>query len=654
MTDLFRRLSIKGKLVLMIMATSVAVLLLASIGYIAADYYQTRGDLERQLSAQADVILKNSTAALEFFDREAAQETLRTLAANEHIRGACLYNAAGRLFSEYASPNGSMPCPAEPGPDGAQFGSDRLSIVSSIDLQGRRTGALLLRSDLDLLRDRLQMQLLTVGFLLVLTSGVAWLMSSRLHSLVSAPLAALAGTATAVSTRGDYSLRAARTTDDEVGMLVEAFNRMLEHIQLRESELSAANEGLRKEIVVRRRAEQERAEMLVREREANRLKDEFLATLSHELRTPLNAILGWTKLLRSSAVPPAAIDKALEKIERNAQVQSRLVEDLLEVSRITTGKLRLDIKAVDLIGIATTAIDSIRPTAEARGVAIDRHFESSSLPTMGDPDRLQQVIWNLISNAVKFTPPGGTVVVSLRRDGTADELSVSDTGIGIDAAFLPDVFDTFRQADASTTRAYGGLGLGLTIVRHIVELHGGEVRAESEGLGKGARFVARLPVGAVDRPRDPRPAPAERAAPSDALVGRSVVVVDDDPDTRDILQSILEREGAIVRVAANAADGVRACLDEPPDALISDIAMPGQDGYSLLKELRERLGSDMPRATIALTAFAGPREQRRAADAGYAGHVAKPFDDQRLLQLLRELLTKDDESFDHHSSLPTR
>jgi signal transduction histidine kinase/ActR/RegA family two-component response regulator len=654
MRGLFPGLRIKQKLVLMIMATSVAVLLLASVGYILTDYYKARDELQEQLAAQAEVILKNSTAALEFLDRETATETLRTAAANEHIRAACLYDGAGRLFVQYHSSTARLGCPAAPGPARSDFEGDRLTLVSTVDLQRRRTGALLLRSDLDILRPRVRRQLVTSGFMLILTSAVALLISWRLHSIVSAPLAALASTATAVSKEGDYSLRASRTTDDEVGMLVDAFNRMLERIQLREGELSAANEDLRREIVVRHRAEQERAELLVREREANRLKDEFLATLSHELRTPLNAILGWTRLLRSSAVPPTAVDTALEKIERNAQAQARLVEDLLEVSRITTGKLRLDIKAVDLIAIATTAIDSIRPTAEARGVAIARHFEAASLATTGDPDRLQQVIWNLISNAVKFTPPGGTVEVSVRRDGTADELAVSDTGIGIDRAFLPDVFDTFRQADATTTRAYGGLGLGLSIVRHIVELHGGEVRAESEGKGKGARFVVRLPVGAVDRPREPRRAADALRAGADVLAGKSIVVVDDDDDTRDILQAVLTAEGAIVRAASNAADAVQTCLDDPPDALISDIAMPGQDGYSLITELRERLGSHMPRATIALTAFAGPRDQRRAAEAGYRGHMSKPFDDGRLLQMLRDLLSQEGGSPTEESSLRTR
>jgi CheY-like chemotaxis protein len=309
---------------------------------------------------------------------------------------------------------------------------------------------------------------------------------------------------------------------------------------------------------------------------------------------------------------------------------------------------------VDLTAIAATAIESIRPTAEARGVAIDRHFESASLPTMGDPDRLQQVIWNLVSNAVKFTPPGGTVAVTLRRDGESDEISVSDTGIGIDPLFLPDVFDTFRQADASTTRTYGGLGLGLSIVRHIVELHGGEVRAESEGIGKGAKFLARLPVGGVDRPREVRPPASVPATPvlTGGLRGTSIVVVDDDRDTRDILQAVLERQGATVRMADSAAEGLRACLEDPPDALVSDIGMPGQDGYDFLRQLKSTLGADSPRATLALTAFAGPRDQTRAADAGYDRHMAKPFDPNELVQTLRELLSSGDAPPDRESPLP--
>ena len=640
-----RRLPIKQKLVFMIMSTTIPVLVLGSVGYISLDYFGTRAALRRDLASQADLILKSSTAALQFLDPPTAQEILRTFAPNEHVRRACLYDGAGRIFAEYIAPRTAIECPANPGPDGDRFTSDTLVIVKSLaDDRRRPTGSLFVLSDLDVLKTRLNAQLAIVAIVLLLTTGVALLIASRVHSIVSYPITDLARTATAVSSGGDYSLRAQRSTDDELGVLVDAFNRMLEQIQLRERELSAANQDLRNEVAERRRAEHERADLLVREREANRLKDEFLATLSHELRTPLNAILGWTRLLRSKAVQPADIDRALEKVERNAQAQTRLVEDLLEVSRITTGKLRLEVKPVDLAVLATTAVESIRPTAEARGVTIDRRFASVVLPTAGDPDRLQQVIWNLLSNAVKFTPPGGMVVVSVSRNDQVDELVVSDTGLGIDPTFLPNVFDTFRQADGTSTRAHGGLGLGLSIVRHIVELHGGEVRAESEGINKGARFIVRLPVRSVERVRDVRPsAPAAAQVPlTGLLTGTTVVVVDDDRDTRELLESVLTSAGAIVHLAETADEGFRLCLEESPDALISDIAMPERDGYSLIRQLQKALGKDMPRATIALTAFAGARDQHLATEAGFDRHVSKPFDGSELVRLIRDLLAVDD------------
>ncbi len=639
------RLPIKQKLVFMIMSTTIPVLVLSSVGYISLDYYNTREAVHRDLAAQADLVLKSSTAALQFLDPSTAQEILRTFTSNEHVRHACLYDAAGRIFAEYLPSPAGAECPTPPGDDRYQFSSDALVIATSLaDERGRRAGSLYVLSDLDVLKTRLNAQLAIVAIVLVLTTAVALLIASRVHAIVSNPITDLAGTATAVSSGGDYSLRASRATDDELGVLVDAFNRMLERIQLRERELSTANQDLRNEITERRRAELERADLLIREREANRVKDEFLATLSHELRTPLNAILGWTRLLRSQAVKPADVDRALEKVERNAQAQTRLVEDLLEVSRITTGKLRLEVKPLDLAALATTAVESIRPMAEARGVRIDRRFASVFLPTAGDPDRLQQVIWNLVSNAVKFTPAGGIVVVSLNRHDQIDELIVSDTGVGIEPAFLPNVFDTFRQADGTSTRTHGGLGLGLSIVKHIVELHGGEVRAESDGMNKGARFTVRLPVRSAERVRETRPS-ASQATPrslAGLLAGTTIVVVDDDRDTRELLESVLSSAGAKVHLAETADEGFRLCLEESPDALITDIAMPGRDGYSLMRQLQKALGKDMPRATIALTAFAGARDRHLTAEAGFDRHVSKPFDGPTLVMMLRDLLSVDD------------
>jgi CheY-like chemotaxis protein len=393
---------------------------------------------------------------------------------------------------------------------------------------------------------------------------------------------------------------------------------------------------MRREVADRRKAEQERAELLVREREANRLKDEFLATLSHELRTPLNAILGWTKLLRANAVPVGSVDRALEKVERNAQVQARLIEDLLEISRIVSGKLRLDPRPLDIVTLCSTAIESIRPSAETRGVALERVFETGPMPSVGDPDRLQQVIWNLLSNAVKFTPAGGTVTLTARRLGEVDEIVVSDTGIGIDRAFLPNVFETFRQADASTTRAHGGLGLGLSIVKQLVSLHGGEVLADSEGEGRGATFRVRVPVRSVDPRPDPAREPPEGI--EGRLSGRDILVVDDDRDTRELLVSAFEAAGSHVRAASSSAEALALGSERVPEVVVSDLGMPGEDGYVFMERLRSTLGTRAPRVRVALSAFAAPGDRHRALAAGFHRHVAKPVDPHALVRLIAELL----------------
>jgi signal transduction histidine kinase/CheY-like chemotaxis protein len=632
----FGHLPIRLKLIAMIMTTCAAAVVLASLGYLVVDYYQTRQELERDLLSQADLILANSMAALEFDDPQAARDTLNTLASKPNIRVACLYQRDGHLFAGYRQEGETGVCPPRAPAEGTRFGSESVQLAHDGLQDGKRFGSVVLRSDLAVLARRGRAQLAIVGVLLVLALGVAVLMSSRLQAIVSDPLIALASTAGEVTRRGDYSLRATRTTEDELGELVDAFNRMLERIEARETDLSRANDELRREVAERRRAEQERAELLVREREANRLKDEFLATLSHELRTPLNAILGWTKLLRANAVPSPSIDRALEKVERNAQVQSRLIEDLLEVSRIVSGKLRLDCRPFDLIALCNTAVDSMRPAAETRGVIIERHFDRLSMPTNGDPDRLQQVIWNLLSNAVKFTPSGGRVSIAARRVGGIDEIVVSDTGIGIDAAFLPNVFESFRQADASTTRAHGGLGLGLSIVKQLVAMHGGEVLAASEGKDRGATFTVHLPVRSAERRREDVSSSSLDSVKG-RLNGRDILVVDDDLDTRELLVSALEGAGGRVRSAASASEALALIRQHAPEAVISDIGMPGEDGYAFMQALTRELQVPAPRVRIALSAFAGPRDRERALEAGFQRHVAKPVDPHALIKTLAEM-----------------
>jgi len=383
--------------------------------------------------------------------------------------------------------------------------------------------------------------------------------------------------------------------------------------------------------------ESERAARAEAERNA-RLKDEFLATLSHELRTPLNAIVGWSKLLTSRPPDPETLAKGLDVIARNARAQSQLIDDLLDMSRIVSGKLRLEMRAVDIAGVVEGALESVGPTAEAKGVALEREVEPRAGLVLGDPDRLQQVLWNLLSNAVKFTPPGGRVRVAARRSGSSVEVSVSDTGEGIRPEFLAQIFERFRQADASAARRHAGLGLGLSIVRSLVELHGGSVSASSEGEGHGATFTVRLPRTAPGEAADDGFVPPAEAGDALDLTGLRVVLVEDEEDSRDLLRRVLEGSGAQALPAASADEGLEAVRRHRPDVLLSDIGMPGQDGYDLIRRVRalpEAEGGSTPAA--ALTAFARPADRERALAAGFQAHLAKPVNAAAVLALVAAL-----------------
>ena len=369
--------------------------------------------------------------------------------------------------------------------------------------------------------------------------------------------------------------------------------------------------------------------------QASRMKDEFLATVSHELRTPLNAMLGWTKLLRSGRLEAGRLDTALETIERNTLAQARLIEDLLDVSRIVTGKLRLQKKPVDLADIVRAAVATVQPAADARGVTLDVQIDMPDGSLMGDAARLQQVVWNLLSNAIKFSPEQGRVTVTLTSDGTQAALSVSDRGAGIPPAFLPYVFDRFRQADSTITRSHGGLGVGLAIVRHVVEMHGGMVEAFSEGDNRGATFTVRLPLEtAVARAARPRRTATARE-PHD-ITGVTIVLVDDQADALEMTRLLLEGRGASVRTASSARMALQALRDNPPDVLVADIGMPGEDGYWLVEQVR----SDAALAAVpavALTAYARPEDRARALSAGFQAHLTKPLDADALTAAVASL-----------------
>jgi len=365
---------------------------------------------------------------------------------------------------------------------------------------------------------------------------------------------------------------------------------------------------------------------------ANRAKDEFLAVLSHELRTPMNAVYGWARMLQMGQIDSATTPRALDAIVRNAHVQLQLIDDLLDVSRIISGKMRLDIRPVDLPRVLEAALDAVRPAADAKGLRLQPLIDPSAGPLNGDPDRLQQVVWNLLMNAVKFTPRDGRIQLALQRVNSHVEIVVSDTGAGIRSELLPLIFDRFKQGESGTTRNQGGLGIGLALVRHLVELHGGSVTAESPGEGKGSTFRVKLPlVAALVAAGEERVHPTARQAPPSyrgpSLRGLRVLVVDDDPDALDLVATILRRAEAEARLCTSPPEALDVLRSWKPHVLVSDIEMPGEDGYSLIRKVRELSGSEGGQIpAVALTAYGRPEDRVRTLSAGYSMHVAKPVD----------------------------
>ena len=435
------------------------------------------------------------------------------------------------------------------------------------------------------------------------------------------PLAELARQVAGI-TRGARPSRYGEPTENEVAKLGEALALAdAEKRQLLENERIARNEAER----------------------ASRLKDEFLATLSHELRTPLNAILGWAQLILGGNMKPEDVHRGLETIERNARAQNKLIEDLLEMSSIISGKVRLEMREVDVIDLVRAAIESVNPTAQAKGIALSAKIGCRHGLIWGDHNRLQQIFWNILSNSIKFTPKGGGIEVLAERAGSYLEIKINDSGLGIAPDFMPYVFDRFRQADPSLTRQFGGLGLGLAIVKQLVELHGGMIKAESEGVGKGATFTVCLPLASTggntrDRENEAVLKPGVQVASNLMLAGVHVLVVDDELDSLELIKGILTRCHASVFTAASASEALRRLETIWPDVMVSDIGMPEKNGYQLMQEVRnlpEEKGRTIP--AIALTAFARPEDRTRAIEAGFQLHLTKPVEALELINAIRGL-----------------
>ncbi len=444
-----------------------------------------------------------------------------------------------------------------------------------------------------------------------------------------------------------FSLRA--KNGDEVPVLTNAVRREREGV--------VAHDCVMLQMRQRNRYEDEILQAKKVAEEATRAKDEFLAIVSHELRTPLTAMLGWARLLKSGKLDEETVARALDTIERNAESQNQLIEDLLDFSRIISGKIRLDVGEVEMDSLAEAAINVVRPAADAKDIRLQAVLDPRAGRVSGDPERLQQVLWNLLTNAVKFTPKGGRVQVRVARVNSSVEITVSDTGQGITAEFLPYIFERFRQADNTTTRQHSGLGLGLAITRHIVELHGGTIRAVSPGEGQGSSFILRLPImivhnamlfsnlaGQEGSQQGGRPgSPSEATQPAELvrLDGATVLIVDDERDTRDLLVAVLTQSGAKVNAVATVTEALEVFKRERHDLLISDIEMPNQDGYSLIRSVRVlESGKDRRIPAIALTAHARASDRLKALSAGYQLHMSKPVEPAELVVAIANLVGK--------------
>jgi signal transduction histidine kinase/ActR/RegA family two-component response regulator len=610
----FHELPLHRKLTVMAVAVSTVAVLTASTGLLLVDVWRYRTNAQDDVNTLAHIIAENTASAVMLEDTYTAQNTLSSVRVRFAVTRACIYLPDGRLFTRYSRSSADL-CPAS-NPNVQTFG--RFGTSVPIVRDGRTWGTVYVERELPDLGRRVIITTLSAMAMLAVAVFLASALARRFTRTISQPITALAGAARRIGNEPNYVMPAIPTPQDEVGELVIAFQGMVTRVK-------DANEGLRREIDERKLVEDQREQLLARERESSRLKDEFLAAVSHELRTPLNAIFGWAQLLATTRVDEETTSKAVASITRNAHAQARVIEDLVDVSRIVTGKLLLRLQPVDLRMPIEAAVEAVRPSVRAKGV----HLEVQPCPVgrmvIGDRDRLQQIFWNLLSNAVKFTPPDGHVTLVTRERGSVYEIEIHDTGGGIAPEFLPHAFDRFRQADGSTTREHGGLGLGLSIVRDLTELHGGAVHVTSAGLGRGATFTVQLPA-LVGQSAEPAPSTDDDPVDPTSLRGTRVLAVDDNSDSLEVLSLALAAAGATVRTVDSGLQAVREWQRDPADVLVCDLAMPHIDGFDLLRRIREidRMARRITRA-VALSAHTTSAYRERSEQAGFLQYVTKPY-----------------------------
>ena len=619
----FRSQPIHRKLVITSMVKTTLVLFTAMVVLLALDSYRFQQGASADVKTLAEMVAENLRAAIAFGDQPATEETLDTLRLRTQVQRGCVYNTGDALIAQYTRGEFSCP-PSRPGSPERFILSANVPVVH----QGSVVGYVYVDRDWAALRQRLGTAGLASLVILILAAAVMLVVSSRLHRNISQPITELASAASRMGQDNSFQMPVIKASDDEVGQLVTAFGAMADRVRSINDDLSRSNDALRREIEDRRLIEQEREALLQREREANRIKDEFLATVSHELRTPLNAIVGWSQILVSTNPDQATVAKAAASLHRNAQAQARVIDDLIDISRIVTGKLRVVTEPLDLRGVVEAAVDAIRPAADHAGISLIVSLPDDACVIKGDRDRLRQIVWNLLANAVKFAPRG-VVRVTVSQESNQLRLTVSDTGVGIAPEFQAHVFDRFRQADSSITREHGGLGIGLAVVKELVELHGGAISVHSRGRGTGATFSVLFPCIDATVPHE---VPEEKVP---SLAGLSVLAVDDNADSLDVLRAILADAGANYSVAASGAEALEFWRVGPSDVVLCDLAMPGMSGFQLLAQIRE-LDRQAGRVTpaIAVTAHASEEQVARSAQAGFQHHVAKPFNSSQLVRAI--------------------
>ena len=604
----FLRRSVRGKVTALVVATTLAALVLTAVAliyYTVNDYRETR---LAEIRTQAEILGRASVPALAFSDRKEATQDLAILKARPDVAHAALYAADGSLFASYAR-SGALPAiPASAAEPGHSIEGERLTLAYPVVEDGQRLGTVLLQADYGL-RQRLLAYVLILGAVMAGALAAALALSAWLQRAVTEPILRVADAARSVVERRDFSVRAGKTTEDEIAVLVDAMNGMLTDLEREIEERRGAEEALR--IVDRR-------------------KDEFLATLAHELRNPLAPVRNALYLLQAEGGDPQDQAKARAIIDRQVRQMVRLVDDLLDVSRITTGKLALRRERVELRAVAAAAIEAVEPMIRERDHHLSVELPPAGLTVNADPTRLAQVLLNLLNNAAKFTDPGGHIEFSLAvRDGEV-RAHVKDSGVGIAPEMMDEIFEMFAQADRSLERSTMGLGVGLSLSRKLVELHGGTLEARSDGVGKGAEFIVRMPAVGVEAP-----APARPAAAGAHHGGRSrrVLVVDDNRDFATSLASVLQAQGHVVRVEYDGQAGLAAAASFSPEIAFLDIGMPKLTGYELARRLRT-LPATMASILVAVTGWGQASDLQRAKDAGFDEHMVKPVDMNRLQTLL--------------------